>query len=209
MLRIASVAVAAFCLSTASAFALDVSVGGINASIGGGANGGLNANASVSTIGNTQANVNATIGGADNVAKADANASTGLVGGRTDANVAARIGSGGANAGVAVGSNSLGGNTAVNVSIGLGGSRGGGNGGGGNGGGGPGLANGGGLGGAGGPTLFGRGDGGTVPTQVIRYYSGLDSNEQVAMKKKCGSILQQPSVYDDGLVSLCRMLRRI
>ena len=197
MLRIASVAVAAFCLSTASAFALDVSVGGINASIGGGANGGLNANASVSTIGNTQANVNATIGGSGNVAKADANASTGLVGGRTDANVAARIGSGGANAGVAVGSNSLGGNTAVNVSIGLGGSRGGGNGGGG------------GMGGAGGPTLFGRGDGGTVPTQVIRYYSGLDSNEQVAMKKKCGSILLQPSVYDDGLVSLCRMLRRI
>ena len=57
----------------------------------------------------------------------------------------------------------------------------------------------------------GNGGGGGViaPDNVQAAVAGMSSGEIAALKRRCNSILAMPTGYDDGLIELCRLLRRL
>lgn len=177
---------------SAQAAEVKAGVGGINASV---SIGGNNVAAAKASVGNT-AKATATVGGGGgNVA------STRATVGNTS--VAANVGTGnGPLVDSTTGGNSGGGLTS-GTSINLGGLFGGG----GSGGTGGGVANapggngGGGNGNGGGRTL--------VPDNVQTAIGGMSDGEVATMKRRCNGILAMPTGYDQGIVDLCRVLRRL
>ena len=192
---------AAFLLGTSAMSAqsaeVKAGVGGINASVSIGGNSVAGAKASV---GNT-ARATATVGGGGgNVASTRA-----TVG---NSSVAANVGTGnGPLVDSTTGGNSGGGLTS-GTSINLGGLFGGG-GGGGDGGTGGGIGNGG-RGNGGNGNGNGNGGGRTlVPDNVQTAIGGMSDGEVATMKRRCNGILAMPTGYDQGIVDLCRVLRRL
>ena len=163
--------------------ALEVNVGGVSASVGNTDNGGTKASASA---GNTTAS--ATIGGGSNVASA----SVGAAGQK--ANVG--VGTGGGSLLGANSSGDLDSGTSTSANVNLGGLLGG-------------LPIGGGGGGGGGAGGGGAGGGGAGGGGVKGAFAGLSPSEQIVVKKRCGGVLSAPAAYDDGLVKLCRILRKL
>lgn len=180
--------------------ALDVSVGGVSASVGGNDRGGISANASVGGSGGINAgadvggrsggglgaDVNASVGGASGL-NANTSANVGGRGG-VNADVNASVGgSRGLNANVNVG---VGPTTGVGVDVGIGS---------------PGTP--------GGPVTPGTPGGtispGTIPPGAIRdaiySYNNMSRNERVQLAKRCVDILN--GGYDAALTKLCRMIQ--
>ena len=175
------------------ALALDVSVGGVSASVGGNDRGGLSANASVGGSGGINAgadvggrsrgglgaDVNASVGGRGGI---NANTSA-SVGGRNglNADVNASVGgSRGLNAKANVG---VGGKTGVDVNVDVG------------------------IGTPGTPT--GPISPGTTPLGAVRdaivSYNNMSRSQQVRLVKRCADILN--GGYDAALTQLCRMIQ--
>ncbi|HET7716192.1 MAG TPA: hypothetical protein VFK86_11240 [Bauldia sp.] len=179
----------------AQAFEVKAGVGDVNANVtvGGGSTAQAKAN-----VGNT-ANANATLGGGGgNVATAKTS-----VGNST---ATANIGTGGSPlANHNTSGNPDGGfnsDTSINLGALLGSSPvvpGGGDGGG----------TGGGSGGNAGLGKGGGGSGGISVNRIQAATAGMSSEEIAAMKRQCGSILAMPFAYDEGLVDLCHILRRL
>ena len=177
----------------ANALEVKAGVGGVNANV---TVGGSNTAQAKASVGNT-AKATATVGGGGgNVASTKA-----TVGNN---NVTANIGSGnGPLVDSATSGNPVGGGLTSGTSINLGGLFGGG-------GSLPGVVapdGGNGAGGNGG----GKGGGGgvIVPDNVQAAIGDMSSGEVAALKKRCNSILAMPTGYDDSLIELCRVLRRL
>ena len=104
--------------------------------------------------------------------------------------------------------NPLGGGLTSGTSVNLGGLFGGGGGGGGNW-----MSNGVAPGGGGGGGKGGGGGNGggrvIVPANVQAAIGDMSSGEVAAMKRHCNNILAMPTGYDDSLIQLCRVLRRL
>jgi hypothetical protein len=184
-----------FGVSTIAVNAAEVKagIGGVNASV---SVGGKSVAGAKASVGNT-AKATATVGGGGgNVASTKA-----TVGNN---NVTANVGTGN---GPLVDSNTsgnpLGGGLTSGTSVNLGGLFGGGNGG--NGGGG----NGGGSGGNGGGGGGNGGGGVFVPDNVQAAIGGMSDGEVATMKRRCNGILAMPTGYDQGIIDLCRVLRRL
>jgi hypothetical protein len=184
-----------FGVSTIAVNAAEVKagIGGVNASV---SVGGKSVAGAKASVGNT-AKATATVGGGGgNVASTKA-----TVGNN---NVTANVGTGN---GPLVDSNTsgnpLGGGLTSGTSVNLGGLFGGGNGG--NGGGG----NGGGSGGNGGGGGGNGGGGVLVPDNVQAAIGGMSDGEVATMKRRCNGILAMPTGYDQGIIDLCRVLRRL
>ncbi len=190
--------------STIATQALEVKagVGGIKANVTVGEGSVANAKASVGNTANAKATVG---GGGGNVASAKA----------TVGNNKASVNIGGGS-GPLVNSNTsgnpLGGGLTSGTSVNLGGLFGGGGSGGGGGGGGPGIIGGGGGGGGdgiGGDGRRGGGNGAVAIDNVQAAISGMSDGEVATMKRRCNNILMMPTGYDQGIVDLCRVLRRL
>jgi hypothetical protein len=201
---------AAFLLATSAiatqALEVKAGVGGVKANVTIGGGSVANAKASVGNAANAKATVG---GGGGNVASTKATV------GRN--NVTANIGTGN---GPLVNSNTSGsplgggGGLTSGTSVNLGGLFGGGGGGGGL----PGGGDGGGIiGGGGGGGTGGGGDGrggggndrGVVIDSVQAAISDMSDGEVATMKRRCDSILMMPTGYDQGIIDLCRVLRRL
>lgn len=171
-----------------NAHALDVSVGGVSASVGGNDSGGVSASASVGGSGGVNAgadiggrsggglgaDVNASVGGAGGI---NANTSA-SVGGRSgvNADVNASVGNVNATANVGVGRS-----TGVGVNVGIGT---------------PGTPS--------GPISPGATPPGAVRDAIISY-NNMSRSQQVRLSKRCVDILG--GGYDAALTQLCKMIR--
>jgi hypothetical protein len=198
---------AALLLATSSiasqALEVKAGVGGINANVTVGEGSVANAKASVGNTANAKATVG---GGGGNVASTKA-----TVGNN---NVTANIGTGnGPLVDSSTSGNPLGGGLTSGTSVNLGGLFGGGGGGGNSNvpGGGGGIFDGGGGGGTGGGGNGGSGGNnrGLVPGTVQAAISDMSDGEVATMKRRCDSILMMPTGYDQGIIDLCRVLRRL
>lgn len=184
--------------STLGAQALEVKagVGGVTAkaTVGGGSM--AQANATVSNTATAKATVG---GGGGNVASTQA-----TVGSST---VTANVGTGTGPLATSTTSGSPTGGLTSGTSINLGGLLGGGTslpGG---------VASGGGIAGDSGGVTGGGGNGGgggvIVPSRVQAAIGDMSSGEIAALKRRCNSILAMPRGYDDSLIELCKVLRRL
>jgi hypothetical protein len=190
------------CASAVPSNAAQVNLGGLSVGLGGTKDGGTKAGVNAGGLG-----VSAKLGGGGgNITTAKTS-----VGGN---NAKVSIGTGG---GPLLSANSngnpLGGGSNTNVGVNLGSLTGiGGSGSGGDGSGGGGGSGGGSGGGPGGGGSGGGGSGGgtiIVPRAVEAALTGMSSGQRLEMKRKCGDILARPGGYEDSLVILCQVLRRI
>lgn len=189
MTRLTNVLFLSACLALpVNAYALDVSVGGISASIGGNGSGGLSAGASVGGSGGVNAgasvggrsgggvgaDVNASVGGSRGI---NANTSATVGGGRL-ANVDVDASVGGSRGLNAKANVNVGGTRGIGVDVGVGT--------------GPGAAN--------------PGANPSFPSKgVIRAYNEMSRSEQLRLAKRCVDIMS--GGYEADLVKLCRMIR--
>lgn len=183
----------------ANSLEVKAGVGGVNANVSVGGNNTAQAKASVGNAANATATVG---GGGGNVASTRA-----TVG---NSNVTANVGTGNGPLATSTTSGNPNGGLTSGTSVNLGGLFGGGtalpgavepgNGGG--------LGGGGGNGG-GGNGGGGNGSGGIAPASVQAAVGGMSPGEIATMKRQCNSILAMPMAYDDGLIELCKVLRRL
>lgn len=189
MTRLSNVLFVSACMALPmNAHALDVSVGGISASVGGNGSGGLSAGASIGGSGGVNAgasvggrsggglgaDVNASVGGSKGI---NANTSATLGGGSlTNVDVDASVGG---SRGLNVNANvNVGGTKGVGVDVGVGT--------------GPGATN--------------PGSNPSFPSKgVIRAYNEMSRTEQLRLAKRCVDIMN--GGYEADLVKLCRMIR--
>ncbi len=175
---------------TSSAAAIDLSVGGLDVSVGGGGDGG----GVSASVGSGDSSVGVDIGGNDDsLASVDVSAGAGVdqsfgvdVSNQDGQIVTLDNGQNSTNAGINLGLggilNGLGGGLPVIGDPGTGG-----------------LLPGGG----------GTGGGGVSPTAVAAAFGGLSGAQQQLLVNRCGSVLASPRAYDRDLVSLCQILAQI